>query len=99
MEVFQSHFANLCDIVSHDVLRVSNKCTSLVGSDVRRYILTAEGVDDYKKATKLLFEIESHLKIHSNKREYLLSVIEAFLNVDNLQLSIIAVKMQADLLL
>ena len=98
MEVFQSHFADLCDIVSHDVLRVSNKCTSLVGSDVRNYILTAEGVDSYKKATKLLFEIESHLKSHSNKREYLLCVTEAFLNVDNPQLSHIAEKMQ-DLLL
>ena len=98
MEVFQSHFADLCDIISHDVLRVSNKCTSLIGSDVRRYILTAEGVDDYKKATKLLFEIESHLKSHINKRGYLLSVIEVFLNFDNPQFSHIAEKMQ-DLLL
>ena len=98
MKVFQSQFADLCNIVSHDVLRLSNECTLLIGSDVRNYILTAEGVNDYKKATKLLFEIESHLKSHSNKREYLLSVIEAFLNVDNPQLSIIAEKMQ-DLLL
>ena len=98
MEVLQSHFSDLCDIISHNVLQVSNKCISLIGSDVRDYILTGEGVNDYKKATKLLFEIESLLKTHSNKREYLLRVIEAFLNVDNPQLSRIAEKMQ-DLLL
>ena len=101
MEVFQSHFADLCNIVSHDVLRLSNECTSLklIGSDVHNYILTVEGVGSYKKATKLLYEIKSHLESHTNKQKYLLSVIEVFLNVDNPQLSIIAEKIQADLLL
>ena len=101
MEVLQSHFADLCDIVCHDVLQVSNKCTSLqligFNSEARRMVLTV-GVDDYSKATKLLSEIGSNLESHSKKREYLLSVIEAFLNIDNPQLSHIAEKMQ-DLLL
>ena len=101
MEVFQSHFANLCKVISHDVLRVSNECTSLklIGSEVHHYILTVEGVGSHKKATKLLYEIKSHLESHTNKQKYLLSVIEAFLNADNPQLNRIAEKMQADLLL
>ena len=101
MEVFQSHFADLCDVISNDVLRVSNKCTSLkligFNSEARRMVLT-DGVDNYKKASKLLTEIVLNLESHSNKQDYLSSVIEAFLNVDNPQLSIIAEKMQ-DLLL
>ena len=94
MEIFQSHFADLCDIVSDDVLRVRNKCTSLFGSDVRDYILTAQGVGNYEKATKLLDAIESQLKSSCNKQEYLLSVIEAFLKVKNSQLGELAMKMK-----
>ena len=101
MEVFQSHFADLCDVISYDVLRVSNKCTSLkligFNSEACRMILT-DGIDNYKKASKLLTEIVLNLESHSNKRDYLSSVIEAFLNVDNPQLCHIAEKMQ-DLLL
>ena len=97
MEVFQSHFADLCDVVSHDVLQISNKCTSLkligFNSEARRVVLTV-GVDDLSKATKLLSEIGSNLESHSNKQKYLLRVIEAFLNVGNLQLNHIAKKMQ-----
>ena len=100
MEVFQSHFADLCNIVSHDVLRVSNECTSLklIGSEVHNYILTVEGVGSYKKATKLLYEIKSHLESHSNKQEYLLSVTEAFINVGNPHICRIAEEMQKLLL-
>ena len=94
MEVFQSHFADLCDIVTCDVLQVSNKCTSLIGSDVRNYILTAQGVGNYEKATKLLYEIESQLKSCCDKEKYLLSVIEAFLKVKNSQLGELAMKMK-----
>ena len=101
MDFFQSQFADLCDIISNDVLRVSNKCTSLkligFNSEAHRMILT-DGVDNYKKASKLLTEIVLNLESHSNKRDYLSSVIEAFLDVDNPQLSHIAEKVQ-DLLL
>ena len=100
MEVFLSHFADLCDIISHDVLRVSNACASLklIGYDVHNYILTAQGVGNYKKATKLVYEIESQLMSNLDKREYLLSVIEAFLNLDDPQLSHFA-EVMLDLLL
>ena len=94
MEVFHSHFADLCDIVSHDVLRVTNNCTSLIGSDVCYYILTAQGVSNYEKATKLLYEIESQLTSFYDKEKYLLSVIEAFLKVKNFQLGELAMKMK-----
>ena len=94
MEVFQSHFADLCDIVSHDLLQVTNKCTSLIGSDVRNYILTAQGVGNYNKATKLLYDIESQLTSRCDKKKYLLSVIEAFLKVKNSQLGELAMKMK-----
>ena len=96
VDVFWSHFADLCNVISHDVLQVSNKCISLkltgFNSEARRMVLTV-GVDDFSKASKLLSEIGSNLESHSNKREYLLSVIEAFLNVDNPKLSHIAEKM------
>ena len=100
MEVFQSRFADLCKVISDDVLQVSNECISLqlIGSEVHNYILTVEGVGSYKKATKLLYEIKSHLESHSNKQEYLLSVTEAFINVGNPQLSHIAEEMQKLLL-
>ena len=94
MEVFQSHFADICDIVSHNVFRVSNECTSLIGSDVRNYIITAQGVSNYDKATKLLYDIESQLTSHCDKKKYLLSVIEAFLKVKNSQLGELAMKMK-----
>ena len=94
MEVFQSHFGDLCDIVKLNVLQVTNKCTSLIGSDVRNYILTAQGVGNYEKATKLLYEIESQLTSHCDKEKYLLSVIEAFLKVKNSQLGKLAMKMK-----
>ena len=98
VDVFQSHFADLCNVISHDVLQVSNKCISLkligFNSEAHRMVFTA-GVDDYSKASKLLSEIGSNLGSHSNKREYLLSVIEAFDDVHNLQLSHIAKKMQS----
>ena len=97
MEVFQSHFADLCDVISSDVLQVSNKCISLkltgFNSEAHRMILT-DGIDNYKKASKLLIEIVLNLKSHSNKRDYLSSVIEAFLDVDNPHLCRIAEKMQ-----
>ena len=66
-------------------------------SEAHRMILT-DGVDNYKKSSKLLTEIVLNIESHSNKRDYILSVIEAFLSVDNPQLSHIAKKMQ-DLLL
>ena len=94
MEVFRSHFADLCNIVSHDLLRVTNECTSLIGSDVRNDILTAQGVSYYNKATKLLYDIESQLISRSDKKKYLLSVIEAFLKVKNYQLGELAMKMK-----
>ena len=97
IDVFQSHFADLCNVISHDVLQVSNKCISLkligFNSEAYRMVFTT-GVDDLNKASKLLSEIGSNLGSHSNKREYLLNVIEAFDDVQNLQLSHIAKKMK-----
>ena len=65
---------------------------------MRNYILTAQGVSNYDKATKLLYDIESQLELIDDKKKYLLSVIEAFFKVENSQLGEFGKKMQALLL-
>ncbi|XP_019859807.1 PREDICTED: uncharacterized protein LOC109588054 [Amphimedon queenslandica] len=95
-DIFQSHIIELCDIISSDVVAVCNACVSfeLIGPETRSYIMTAKGASDYEKATKLLYDIELQLKSRINKQKYLSNVIEAFLCVNNSNLSIIAEKLK-----
>uniref|UniRef100_A0A1X7T856 C-terminal of Roc (COR) domain-containing protein n=1 Tax=Amphimedon queenslandica TaxID=400682 RepID=A0A1X7T856_AMPQE len=88
-DVFQSHFAKLCDIISSDVVKVCNECNScqLIGHETRSFVITAKGASDHDKATRLLYDIELQLKSCINKQEYLSNVIEAFLRVNNSNLN------------
>ena len=61
---------------------------------MRNYILTAQGMSNYEKATRLLSDIESQLTSTDDEKKYLLSVIEAFLKVKNSQLGELAMKMK-----
>uniref|UniRef100_A0A1X7TF96 Uncharacterized protein n=1 Tax=Amphimedon queenslandica TaxID=400682 RepID=A0A1X7TF96_AMPQE len=90
--VFQSHIAKLCKTISSDVVAVCNECYSsdLIGDGTYSYVITATGVSIDDKATRLIHDIESQLKSSINKQEYLSNVIEAFLRVNNSNLSIVA---------
>ncbi|XP_019860198.1 PREDICTED: uncharacterized protein LOC109588473 [Amphimedon queenslandica] len=84
-DLFRQCSADITHCVSLDVVRVADRlfAAKVIPEALRNEISSLTGLDDYRKANKMMVHIQNILSSYSNPTEYLTDVCYALLLIDN----------------
>ena len=88
LKLFEVRFADLCDAIEGDPLRIVNRLSSneLIAANVRKDISSMIGLL-YEKANVIVQEIQRHLEAHSNPAECIRQIGDFLQKQNDQQLS------------
>ena len=77
LDIFEAQFADLCDAIEADPLRIVNKLISagLLSQTVRNDVTSMTGTA-YEKANKIVIELQRQLNADDNPAEFLKKISE-----------------------
>ena len=96
VDVFESFYPILCEVISHNIVRVASHCVQLISQrtlDITMINTTLA----YDRACELVRELHRHLQTSEDQQQYLLNLINIFHEVGDLTLSAVADEMKSKL--